>query len=82
MAGFRPGRLLMLGAVIGVVAFLFGTESGRRVRDQTAALAERLPDAVKTVAEQVDVDEIVGVLAERAIVELRPAISELLGHRR
>ncbi|MGQ9674685.1 MAG: hypothetical protein ACUVX1_03360 [Chloroflexota bacterium] len=82
MAGLRSGRLLMVGAVVVAAAFLFGTDPGRRVRDQTAALAERLPDTVKSLAEQVDVDEIIGVLAERAIVELRPVISELLGQRR
>lgn len=82
MGRIKPGQIILVGVVLGGAAFLFGTKTGGRLREQLTVAADRLPDMVKGIADQVDVDEIAGVLAERAIAELRPAILELLGQKK
>lgn len=71
------GRLLLLGLIVGAIALLFGTKTGSRMREHISGMVEDLPTTAKDLAGQVDMDEVAGVLAERAIAELRPALGEL-----
>jgi gas vesicle protein len=78
MARSNLGRLLLVGAIVGAIALLFGTRSGSRMRQQIGEMAGDLPNTLKDLAGQVDMDEVAGVLAERAMAELRPALGDLL----
>lgn len=71
----------MAGVILGGIALFLRTETGNRVRQQAGSLAEYLPRELRQIVADIDVDEVVGILAERAVAELRPAIADLFRHK-
>lgn len=76
----KMGKLeafVFVGVAIGAAVFLFGSDRGKQVRQQLAVSAAELPEAVKDFAALVDADEIIGILADNALSELKPTIGDL-----
>ena len=72
----------MAGVILGGIALFLRTETGNRIRQRAGSLAGYLPRELRQVVADVDADEVIGILAERAVAELRPAIAELFGQKR